>query len=329
MKSLRLMLALSLVVVLAFGAAGCGGKSKGGKYAALVNGEGISASELDKQFAQVKKSNPNMFTGADAEGRALDFKRRLLDNMINQELLKQAAADKKIKVTDSEIDKQIEQLKSGFKDKKQFESALKSAGMTTESLKTQIRDQVLTQRLIDSLSKGEDITDAEIKAYYDKNKTQFIVKAAKRASHILFKPEDRAKAQGVLKQVQDGGDFAGLAKANSVDTASASRGGDLGWPSTPYVAEFEAALAKLSKGETSGLVKSAYGWHIIRVTDARASSQKSMAESRDQIAQILSQERKAEAYQKFLQAAKKKAKIEILIDELKDGGSTEKDEKKK
>jgi len=316
--------ALLVIVALAMAAlvvTGC----QESDVAAKVNGEVITNAELDKQLEQLKKQYPQMFTGADGEGRMLDFKQRLLDNLINQKLVEQAAKEKDIKITDADVEKQIEQLKSGFKDDAQFEQALKTAGMTVDQLKTQIRDQLLTQKLIESLAADIKVTEAEVQAYYDKNKTQFFQKEAKKASHILFKPDDKKTAEKVLAQVKSGGDFAALAKQYSVDTATASKGGDLGWPTTPYVPEFETALAKLKKGQTSALVQTPYGWHIIRVTDERKGKQQTLAEVKAQIEQIIQQQRRADGYQKFLDDLKKKAKIEILVADLKDGGAASKE----
>jgi len=313
MRSFRIALVAALAAALVFGTFGCSDKN----VAAKVNGEVITLDELNKQVEQLKKQYPQMFEGADGEGRLIDFKQRLLDNLINQKLIGQAADEKGIKITDADVDKQVEQLKAGFKDDAQFTSALESAGMTEESLATQVRDQLLTQKLIETLAAGADVSDSQVKTYYDKNKTQFFQKEAKRASHILFKPEDKAKAESVLKQINDGGDFAALAKANSIDTASASKGGDLGWPSTAYVSEFETALGKLKVGETSALVQSPYGWHIIRVTDERKGTQQQLEDVKDQIVQILQQQARADSYQKYLDQLRDKAEIEILVEELK------------
>ncbi len=313
MKSLRIVLVAALAAALAIGALGCTDKNA----AAKVNGETISIDELNLQVEQLKKQYPDMFTGADGEGRLLDFKQRLLDNLVNQKLVSQAAEEKKISVSDAEVKKQIDQLKAGFKDDEQYQSALKSAGMDDAGLGVQIKEQLLTQKLIEALSKDAKVSEADMKSYYDKNKTQFAQKAAKRAEHILFKPEDKKTAQKVLDQLVGGSEFGALAKKYSVDTATASKGGDLGWPTTAYVPEFEAALAKLKKGDMSGLVQSPYGWHIIRVTDTRSSSQQKYAAVKTQIEQILIQQQRAEVYQKFLDELRAKAKIEILIDELK------------
>lgn len=322
MKSSRMLLALVMVAVLAFSVVGCSQKN----VAATVNGEPIPVEELDKQVEQLKDQYPQMFEGPDAEGRLIDFKQRLLDNLINQELVRQAAEEQGVKVSQADVDEQLETLRAGFADEAQFEQAIESAGMNTETLEEQIREQLLTAKLIESLTPDSTISDAEIEEYYEKNEQQFFQQAAKRTSHILFKPEDKEQAEKVLKELEDGGDFASLAKQYSVDTATAAKGGDLDWPSTPFVAEFQEAVDKLDKGETSELVKTPYGWHIITVTDERDASQQKLSEVTEQIRQILVQQRRADAYQEFLDKLRAEAEIEILLDELKatvPSGSTE------
>ena len=321
MKSTRIWLLLALMAALATGSlatSGCSNKD----VAAKVNGETISTSALNVQLDQLKKQYPTMFTGADGEGRLLDFKQRLLDNLINQKLVEQAAKQKGINVSDADIQKQIDQLKGGFKDQAQFEAALKSAGMTLDTLKDQIRQQLVTNKLMDTLAASQTVTDAEIQAYYDKNKSQFAQKAQKRASHILFKPTDKATADKVLKMLKAGTiTFADAAKKYSVDNATASKGGDLGWPTSAYVPEFQAALDKLSKGQMSGVIQSTYGWHIITVTDTRPAKQSTLAEVKTQIQQLITQQRKADAYQKFLEQLRASAKIQVLLPELQASGS--------
>jgi foldase protein PrsA len=275
-------------------------------------------SELNTQLDQLKKQYPQMFTGNDAEGRLLDFKQRLVENLINQALIEQAAQAKGITVSDADIQKQIDQLKSGFKDSTQFESALKSAGMSLDQLKTQIKNQLVTQKLVETLASSATVSDADIQAYYDKNKAQFFQKPAKRASHILFRAQDKATATKVLAQLKAGTiKFADAAKKFSIDTATASKGGDLGWPTQAYVPEFQAALDKLNKNQMSGLVQSPYGWHIILVTDVRGGTQQTLAEVKSQIQQIIVQQRRSDAYQQFLNNLRKNAKIEYVEADLK------------
>jgi foldase protein PrsA len=321
MKSTRILLVTALVGALAVGAlatSGCSQKD----VAAKVNGDNISTTQVNEQLDQLKKQYPTMFNGADGEGRLLDFKQRIVDNLVNTKLVEQAAKDKGISVSDADIQKQVDTLRANFKDQAQFEAALKSAGMTVDTLKASIRQQLVTNKLMEQLAANEKVTDKDIQDYYDNNKTQFAQKAQKRASHVLFKANDKATAAKVLKQIKAGDiTLAQAAKKYSVDTVTAEKGGDLGWPNgTSYVPEFQAALDKLSKGETSALVQSTYGWHIVTVTDTRAAKQQPLTEVKAQIQQIIVQKRKAEAYQTFLDKLRKDAKIEILLEDLKAGG---------
>jgi parvulin-like peptidyl-prolyl isomerase len=312
MRTLRAVLAAALSVVLLVGLAAC----TGGEVAATVNGEDIMKAELDEQVEKLQEQYPQMFEGADAEARLLDFQQRLLDNMINGVLIRQAAEEMGIDVSDSDVDEQIEELKAGFETEEQFDEALAQAGMDMDALRTQIEDQLLTEALLEELNSDTEVAEEEITAYYAANTAQFQEEAAVNASHILFNPDDKATAEEVLVQVNEGGDFAALAKEHSQDPVSAENGGDLGWPTTPYVPEFQAAADKLEIGEISGLVETTYGWHIIKLNDRRDSRQKELDEVRDQIEQIILQQLNADSYQEFLNELRDEAEIVILIEGL-------------
>jgi parvulin-like peptidyl-prolyl isomerase len=309
MRTLRAVFALALSVVLLSGLVACSQD----EVAATVNDEEIMKAELDAQVEKLQEQYPQMFEGADAEARLLDFQQRLLDNMINSELIRQAAEEMGVDVSDSDIDEQIEELRAGFETEEQFDEALAQAGMDLEALETQIADQLLTEALLAELVSDADVAEEDIKAYYDANTAQFTEEAAVHASHILFDPDDKATAEEVLAEVNAGGDFAALAKEYSKDPVSADNGGDLGWPSTPYVPEFQAAADALEVGEVSALVETTYGWHIIRLEERRDSRQKELDEVREQIEQILVQQDNADAYQVFLNDLRDEAEIVILI----------------
>ena len=318
MKSTRNLLVAALCGALLIGALGISGCSNK-NVVAKVNGEAITTEALDQQLEQLKKQYPNMFTGADGEGRLLDFKQRLLDNIINQKLVEQAAKDKGIKVSDADVQKQIDQLKAGFKDQAQFDEALKSAGMTRrwpQDPDPQPARDPEAHRV------------ARVEQQGHARPTSRPTTTRTRRSSSRRQPRRRATSSSSRRtrplprrsspRSRTGGDFAALAKKYSVDTATASKGGDLGWPTTAYVPEFQAALDKLKKGETtSALVQTPFGWHIIRVTDERAGVQQPLAEVKAQIEQIIVQQRKGDAYQTFLDDLRKKAKIEILAADLK------------
>jgi len=151
------------------------------------------------------------------------------------------------------------------------------------------------------------VTPQDLQTYYDQHRDEYRVPEQVNVRHILIKTplpapdgkidpkgvEDARKmAEGVLKQLQSGGDFAKLAAQYSEDTASAKDGGSLGWVGKGRtVPEFEKAAFSLPKGGTSGLVQSSYGFHIIRVDDKQDARLKLLSEVKSEIEPILKQQK--------------------------------------
>jgi peptidyl-prolyl cis-trans isomerase D len=155
------------------------------------------------------------------------------------------------------------------------------------------------------------VTEADLQAYYDQHRDEYRAPEQVKVAHILIKTplptpgekEDekaiadaRAKAEDVLKQVKAGGDFAKLAEKYSDDPGSAKSGGELGWIGRGRtVPEFEKAAFSLGKGQTSDLVKSTYGFHIIRVEDKQDAHLKTLAEVKSQIEEKVKQQKATRA----------------------------------
>jgi peptidyl-prolyl cis-trans isomerase D len=130
---------------------------------------------------------------------------------------------------------------------------------------------------VDRVRAGITIPDADAEAFYKQNLAQYTSQAQVRASHILFKTDGkdenvvRAQAEEVLKKARGGADFAGLAKQYSEDDSNKDRGGDLDYfGKGRMVPEFEAAAFAMKNGDISDLVKTSFGFHIIKVVDNQA-----------------------------------------------------------
>lgn len=159
--------------------------------------------------------------------------------------------------------------------------------------------RVLAYLLVDeeALRSRAAITDRDLEAYYQEHKDEFKEQEQVCASHILVKvqttpegkeghpePEARRLAEGLLAKVKAGGDFAELAKKGSEDKGSAERGGDLGcFPRGAMVPEFENAAFSLDPGKTTDLVKSSFGYHIIRVASRRDEQQQALPAVKERI----------------------------------------------
>ncbi|MGO9405151.1 MAG: peptidyl-prolyl cis-trans isomerase [Terriglobales bacterium] len=161
------------------------------------------------------------------------------------------------------------------------------------------------------LAAAATVTDQDLQAYYDQHRDEYRVPEQVKVSHILIKTplpapgakEDekamadaRAKAEGVLKELKAGGDFAKLAEKYSDDPGSAKNGGELGWIGRGRtVPEFEKAAFSLGKGQTSDLVKSSYGFHIIHVEDKHDAHLKTLIEVKSEIEEKVKQQKTARA----------------------------------
>ena len=189
-----------------------------------------------------------------------------------------------------------------------IQEAQKQGLETTEDFKTQMelaRQTLLIRELFGNYQKANPVSDAEIKAEFDKflaanNGKEY------RARHILVEKEDQAKA--IIAQLKKGGKFDEIAKKSSKDPGSAAKGGDLDWAgASNYVAEFSDAMTKLGKGKTTETpVKTQFGYHIIRVDDVRDAQLPKFDDVKPQVAQQLLQQ-KLGKYQDELRA---KAKVE-------------------
>ena len=189
-----------------------------------------------------------------------------------------------------------------------LQEAQKRGLEATEDYKTQMelaRQTILIRELFADYQKKNPVTDADIKAEYDKFASANSGKEYK-ASHILVQTEDEAKA--IIASIKKGAKFEDIAKKQSKDPGSGAQGGDLDWANPgSYVPEFTEALVKLEKGKmTQTPVKSKFGWHVIRVDNVRDAQLPKLDEVKPQIGQQLQQQRLA----KFQEELRAKAKVE-------------------
>jgi len=203
----------------------------------------------------------------------------------------------------------LAQIKEELVAREIFMQEAKKRGLdATEDYKNQLelaRQTILIRDLFADFQKKNPLTDAEIKAEYDK----FVAANGGkeyRARHILVEKEDEAKA--LIADIKKGAKFEDLAKKMSKDPGSGANGGDLDWAAAgSYVPEFSGAMVKLDKGQmTDAPVKSQFGFHIIRVDDVREAQLPKLEEVKPQIAQQL-QQQKLSGYQDSLRS---KAKIQ-------------------
>jgi peptidyl-prolyl cis-trans isomerase D len=154
------------------------------------------------------------------------------------------------------------------------------------------------------------VTDADVQAYYNAHQEQYQVKEQVRVRHILIAvpagadsktdAAAKAKAQDLLKQIKSGGNFADLAGKNSDDPGSKVQGGELGWLDRgKTVPEFDKVAFSLAPGQTSDLVKTQFGYHILQVEEKKTAHLRPLAEVKPEIVPVLEQQRAGAAEQTF------------------------------
>ncbi|MGE4244087.1 peptidylprolyl isomerase [Ramlibacter sp.] len=234
---------------------------------AIVNGKPVPSNRVDMLAAQLAKA-----------GRPVspEMQGQLKDEVIAREIFMQEAQKRGLDASDD------------------YKSQMELA-----------RQTILIRELFADYQKKNPVTDAEVKAEYDKFAAANGGKEY-RARHILVEKEDEAKK--IIADVKKGQKFEDIAKKQSKDPGSGANGGDLDWATaSSFVPEFSQAMIKLTKGQmTQEPVKSQFGWHIIRVDDVREAQLPKMEEVKPQIAQQLQQQKLA----KFQEELRTKAKVE-------------------
>lgn len=175
------------------------------------------------------------------------------------------------------------------------------------------RSRLVAQKLLGSVKKEvAPVTDEDIQEHYDTNRALYQTRKQIKASHILLK--DEAEAQKVLKRAKaPGANFAALAKEYSQDRATKDRGGDLGYFSPGrMVRQFEEVAFALEKpGDISDIVKTPFGYHIIKLEDKKAAEPKTLAQVKGEIRRKLTSERQNEAQQAYMEEIKSRSRVEV------------------
>ena len=196
-----------------------------------------------------------------------------------------------------------------FGGKEAFNSALEYYGLTEEVLKEDIEMNLYVSKLLES---KVEITEDDMKNYFEENKDSFKQEEQVKARHILVEDEETAKE--VRKKLDDGEDFEELAKKYSTDTGTKEKGGDLGFFSKgEMVNEFEEVAFALKVGEISQPVKTNYGYHIIKVEERTEAKEANYEESKDEIKEILLEEKLPTVYQSWIQEKMEEYKVQTFL----------------
>jgi peptidyl-prolyl cis-trans isomerase C len=287
---------------------------------ATFEGGSVTQGELD-EFAQ--QSGFGNLSEDDPQYKAAI--QQIMPQLVGIEIAKAYAEENNITASDKEVDQEIEKIKKQVGDQARssgqelsnqeaYEQALKQNNITEEELRDQLRDNLPVQKVQEKVAGNAEPTDEEIQKYYEQNKeAQFTTPEQRCVRHILFNKDQKQKAEDVKKQLEDGADFAKLAKEYSQDPGSAEKGGDLGCLGKgETVPPFEEAAFGAKEGEIVGPFKTQFGYHILEVTDTKPKQTRPLSEVEPQIRSQLASEEQSKAFSKWLEEQKKQRDVKYL-----------------
>ncbi len=291
---------------------------------ARVNGKPVLGRDLEQRVRAelVNIGNPAWKDLRDDYRNQLTT--QILSQLVGDELLYQKAAGIGVTASAAEIQAEFDKVAKTYPSDAELNAMLVSRGMDRKALSRELgRNLVLQKYIQENITKKLVVTPAEVSEYYAGHPDEFKHPDLVRTSHILISipngatddQQQRARqlAESLLDRAKKGEDFAKLAKEYSTD-ASASQGGDIGLTESGELApEYEAAVAKMKVGEISGLVKTQFGYHIIKLTDRKKAGSATLDEVRDQLTGFLKNQKEDAEVAKLVKTLGSQAKIEILL----------------
>jgi foldase protein PrsA len=308
MKISRLALVLC-ALLLALGLAACGGdEDVPADAVAIVDGEEVAKSDFDALINQAKQSYKNQKRDFPAAGSQeyQTLRNQAVQFLVQREQFEQEAADMDVEVTEKQIDARLEQIQKQYfgGDKEKYEKQLKEQGLSDRQVRNDIRAQLVSEKIFAQVTGDVKVTDAEVEKYYNENKAQYSQPESRDVRHILVKT--KAKADELKAQIDNGGDFAALAKQHSTDTGSKQNGGKLTISRGQTVAPFDKTAFALKTGDVSPPVKTEFGFHIIEaLSDVKAAKTTPLKDVKESIRQQQLQAKKNEVMTKWVDDLKK------------------------
>jgi foldase protein PrsA len=307
----RFVFPLLCVGVLAAGCGGGGGgtASLGGGDVAVVGEQQVTKDQFQALMGRAKKSyaaqkrkfpKPGTQEYENLKGQAVDF-------LVQRAEFEDEADNMGIDVSDKQVDDRIQKLIKQFYggSQKKYEDTIKAQGLTPDTARQEVKAQVISEELYKEVTGDVEVTDKELREYYDSNKSIYVQKESRDVRHILV--TKKALADQLYQQLKGGADFAKLAKKYSKDPGSAQNGGRLTITRGQTVKEFDKAAFSLKKNQLSPPVHTQYGYHIIQaLSDIRPAKTTPFDKVKSSIRQQLEQQKKQDEMTKWVDSTKRK-----------------------
>jgi len=294
---------------------------------AVINDAIILNSELEARRLPVLSEAQQITDPKERERRIAKLTSQVLDEMVNEELIVQAAETAKVEIESSEVQSAIDEIKQQNNlDDAGLSAALAAQGLTIAGYKQEMRRQLLRLRAMNTLVAPKvQITDEDVRARYDQMARRTEQVQAVKLAHMLFKlpehateqqlAEAKEKASKAIARVKAGEDFAKVAATESDDDSTKATGGELGWFQRGSMAnpEWEPIVFAMEKGDVRGPVTGPQGFHVFMVTEVKRSDLKPFPEMKEQLSRELRRREMDKQTQTWVEELRKKAYIDIKL----------------
>ncbi|TMQ16985.1 MAG: hypothetical protein E6J91_10930 [Deltaproteobacteria bacterium] len=294
---------------------------------AVVNDAIILNSELEARRIPVLAEAQQIADPKERERRIAKLTSQVLDEMVNEEVIVQAAEAAKIDVESTEVQAALDEIKQQNNlDDTGLAAALSAQGFTLANYKQELRRQLLRLRAVNQLVAPKvSVTEEDVRARYDQMARRTEQIQAVKLSHMLFKLPEHAteqqiseakdKASKAINRVKNGEEFGKVATAESEDDTTKATGGELGWFQRGSMAnpDWEPVVFSMDKGDVRGPVSGPQGFHVFQVTEIKRSDLKPFAEMKEQLMRELRRREMDKQTQTWVEELRKKAYIDIKL----------------
>ena len=299
---------------------------------ALVNQRPVTEGQVRKMMNMVLEQVSGMIPEEELARRIPGLREKIIEEIIMQQVLLSVAAQEGLSISETEFNETLNEMAAELPPEITVADFKEKMGFSDDDL----REQMLIRKLMMSRAQATAVpSEDEMRAFYDENSDGFSQGETVAASHILFrvdpdagaetKAEQLERIQNLRAQLLDGADFAELAGENS-DCPSKSSGGDLDlFGRGQMVPEFEDAAFSLPVGSISEPVETAFGYHLIKVTEKNEAKTLAFEDVRERIRDMLQAQNQQESVVNYLDGLRKNAVIE-RFDEVPSGDVLESDE---
>jgi len=287
---------------------------------AQVNGVEIHKAELISRTEAIREQ-----MGLPPGDLPIQIYRTVLEDMVGVELLFQSSQTSEMEATSEEVDKEFEGLRSRYPSEGDFEKQLAAESISIEELKSALRKDLSVQKLVEKkLAVRVNITDENIRRFYDENQSEMQQPEQFKVRHILIRadqdatPEAKAAARQKIETlrrriVDEGADFSALAQENSEDPASRRNGGSITMVRGQTVEQFENAAVNLAPGGVSDVVETQYGFHILKLDEKVPARTVPFEEVSARIKDYLMQQEVRQVVKMEVETLKQKATVATFI----------------